>query len=127
MSAPGSTAAKIAIVLVVPVVAALAVLATSLTSGDESTAAPAAVGGTAIEIKSFAFTPTPLEVKVGATVTVVNADDTAHTVTSKAKGAFDTGTLDGGADATITVSKPGTYEYFCSIHNYMRGVIRARG
>ena len=38
----------------------------------------------------------------------------------------DTGDLDGGAQAKITIDKPGKYAYHCEIHNFMTGVIEAR-
>ena len=49
----------------------------------------------------------------------------AHTLTAD-DGSFDTGTLDGGRSARISVDAPGRYRYFCDIHNYMTGVIVAR-
>ena len=55
----------------------------------------------------------------------MNADGAAHTLTAD-DGSFDTGNLDGGASATITIDAPGRYAYFCDIHNYMTGVIEAR-
>ncbi len=56
---------------------------------------------------------------------VTNDDGTAHTVTAADK-SFDTGDLDGGATATITLAKAGTYQYFCNIHNYMTGTIEVK-
>ena len=60
--------------------------------------------------------------KVGTTITITNGDDTTHTVTA-ANGAFDTGDIDGNTTAQITVDRPGTYAYFCDIHQYMKGTI----
>ena len=57
-------------------------------------------------IKDFAFSPTPLQVKAGAALTVANDDGTAHTLTAN-DGAFDTGDLDGGAQPKITIGQPG--------------------
>ena len=54
-----------------------------------------------------------------------NADSTVHTLTADDK-SFDTGNLDGGAKASITIAKPGKYAYHCEIHNYMTGTIEAR-
>ena len=75
-------------------------------------------------IKNFAFSPKTLTVKAGSKVTVKNKDGTTHTFTAN-KGAFDTGDIDGGSSATITVKKPGTYAYHCNIHNSMKGTIKA--
>ena len=76
----------------------------------------------AVTIKGFAFSPKTLKVKAGAKVKVTNKDGTTHTFTAN-KGAFDTGDIDGGATAQITVDRPGSYSYFCDIHQYMKGTI----
>jgi plastocyanin len=77
-----------------------------------------------VTIKNFKFKPPTLKVKAGATVTVKNADDSTHTFTAN-KGAFDTGDLDGGSSAKVTITMPGTYAYHCNIHNFMKGTIKA--
>jgi plastocyanin len=114
-----------ALALIVPVIAGVAVLVTVVaTDGSSSTtAAPSSKPGT-VTIKDFAFSPDPIEVPAGSTVTVVNADGTVHTLTA-ADGSFDTGDLQGGKTATVTVAKAGTYEYFCEIHQYMTGSLKA--
>ena len=120
------TLARLPMWLVVAIVPAIAVVAVALTgfgsgSGSASASAAAAEPNT-ITIKNFAFAPQPLTVKAGTTITVTNGDDTTHTVTA-AKGEFDTGEVDGGTTAQITVDRPGTYAYFCDIHQYMKGTI----
>ena len=77
-----------------------------------------------VSIKNLAFSPKTLTVKAGAKVTVKNKDGTTHTFTAN-KGAFDTGDIDGGSSATVTVKKPGTYAYHCNIHDFMKGTIKA--
>ena len=77
-----------------------------------------------VTIKDFAFSPKTLTVKAGTKITVSNKDGTTHTFTAL-KGAFDTGDIDGGSSATVTVKKPGTYAYHCNIHNSMKGTIKA--
>jgi plastocyanin len=120
----------IALAVVVPLVALVSVVVTLNVTDDSSSAAPRAGGGsggtgTAITIKNFQYSPNPISVKVGAKLTVTNDDGTVHTLTAN-DGQFDTGDLDGGASGTITITKPGTYRYFCDIHNYMTGTIEAR-
>jgi plastocyanin len=120
----------LALAVVVPLVALVSVVVTLNVTDDSSSAAPRAGGGsggtgTAISIKNFQYSPNPISVKVGAKVTVTNDDGTVHTLTAN-DGQFDTGDLDGGARGTITITKPGTYSYFCDIHNYMTGTIEAR-
>jgi plastocyanin len=120
----------IALALVVPLVALVSVVVTLSVTDDSSSAASRDGGGsgssgTAISIKNFQYSPDPITVKVGAKVTVTNDDGTLHTLTAN-DGQFDTGDLDGGASGTITITEPGTYGYFCDIHNYMTGTIEAR-
>jgi len=111
--------------LIVPVVAAVAVIVTLTTTSTSSISATSGpVDGTAITIKDFAFSPRALRVPAGQAIKVSNTDGTAHTVTADGK-SFDTGDIDGGTTATITIDKPGKYKYFCNIHNYMTGTIEA--
>ena len=112
--------------------AALAVVALvgACGSSDEAVTAGSPGGGRneqppSLTIENFRFQPDPLVVPAGTRVTVTNRDDAAHTVTAEDK-SFDTGDVAPGAQAEIVLSKPGEVAYMCSIHNYMRGVIRVR-
>jgi plastocyanin len=109
--------------LVVPVVAVVAVVVTLNVTSEAQTASSGPPGRT-ITIKDFAYAPTPLTVHAGATITVDNADRTAHTLTAD-DGRFDTRGLDAGAHATITIAAPGRYTYHCDIHPSMTGVVDA--
>ena len=91
--------------------------------GQRFAAGPVAVS--AVDIKSFQYSPNPIVVKAGTAITVTNSDGTVHTLTSDQDGKFDTGDLDGGAKKTITIDAPGKYAYHCTIHNYMTGTIEA--
>ncbi|HET9598746.1 MAG TPA: hypothetical protein VFP65_24440 [Anaeromyxobacteraceae bacterium] len=97
---------------------------------------PAARAGDAltIVIDGFAFSPPTLEVPPGATVTVRNADEVPHSVTSeRAPGAFepgavagvsfDTGAFTGVRTFTIPETAPpgAVVPFFCSVH---RGSMR---
>ena len=92
-------------------------------SAKPSTSSSQTRGGSAVEISNFKFLPASITVKQGAGVTVTNQDSTAHTATSDNGKSFDTGTLDPGASHAISVSKPGTYAYHCSIHPFMHGTL----
>jgi plastocyanin len=100
-------------------------------SGSGASSAPpsattsgAAGAASRIVIKNFAFSPASLTVRPGATVTVVNQDTTAHTVTSDGSKSFDTGTVGPGRSATFTAPKTaGAYPYICDIHQYMKGTL----
>ncbi len=87
--------------------------------------APAAPPGATdtIVMKSFTFTPTSLTVAPGAKITVVNQDQAPHTVTANDK-SFDSGNISGGQRGEVTApTKPGSYPYLCTIHQYMTGTL----
>lgn len=97
------------------------------TTGATETTAPGGAGaaeakGGAIVIKDFEFNPDKLSAKVGDKITVTNEDSAVHTLTAKDK-SVDTGNLTEGKSATITLSKAGTVDYVCEIHDYMTGSI----
>jgi plastocyanin len=110
-------------------VAAAALLAGCGGGGDHtSTAASptrtssASAGAKDITIADFAFKPSTLTVD-GASVKVANADTAAHTVTADDGHSFDTGSIDPGSSGTFTITKPGRYQYHCSIHSFMHGTL----
>jgi plastocyanin len=77
-----------------------------------------------IHIKSFAYTGTD-SVPAGATVTVMNMDSEAHTVTAD-DGSFDA-VVKAGASTTFTApTKPGTYTYHCTYHSNMHGTLTVK-
>ncbi|MFY9674022.1 MAG: cupredoxin family copper-binding protein [Terriglobales bacterium] len=76
----------------------------------------------AITIDNFSFTPQEIKVKAGTTITWTNRDDIPHTVVST-EGTFKSKALDTDDKFTTTLTKPGTYAYFCSIHPKMTGKI----
>jgi len=71
---------------------------------------------------SNSFSPNPVEVKVGKTVTWINDDSGRHTVTSK-DGVFDSGMMGKGQSFSFTFDKAGEYPYFCSPHPNMVGTV----
>lgn len=68
-----------------------------------------------IEIKNFAFSQPDLKVKAGTTIEFVNRDTTKHNAVA-VDGSFATPLLEKDASATITLTKPGTYDYYCEPH-----------
>ena len=80
-------------------------------AGDQSAAAE-------VKIDNFSFGPTTLTVAVGTTVTWKNNDDVPHTVVSDDK-TFRSKALDTDDKFSYTFTKPGTYNYFCSVHPKM--------
>jgi plastocyanin len=68
------------------------------------------------------YSPATFNVKAGTTVTWINRDTTAHTVTSTT-GLFDSSRIDPGASFKWTFTQPGTFQYYCAYHNWMKGTI----
>ena len=77
----------------------------------------------AVQIADFAFSPGDLEIAAGTELTWTNEDPTPHTVTA-ADGAFNSGTMDPGAEFAFRFDEPGTYRYACSIHPAMLASVR---
>ena len=84
--------------------------------------AAAAVAGPRLEIKQFRFSQPALTIPVGATVTWVNQDDDAHTVTAD-DGGFTSPGLDRGERFAHEFTAPGTYAYHCALHPKMTAKI----
>lgn len=81
------------------------------------------VGPDQVLIQGFAFNPTPRTIAVGTTVTWINKDGTAHTTTNNAADAWDSGSMGANASFAHTFDTPGTFQYSCTIHPNMHGVI----
>jgi plastocyanin len=111
------------VVAIVPAMAVIAVVLTSFVSSDQSSSTGSAAGPDTIVIKNFSFSPKPITVKTGSVIAVVNDDNTTHTLTAD-NGAFDTGDLDAGRRASVTVDRAGTFRYHCTIHPFMTGTAR---
>ena len=76
-----------------------------------------------VEIKSFSFQPASITVPAGGTVTWINRDPVAHTVTAD-DGSFKSPRIAGnGGKFERTFSEPGTYKYHCTPHPSMKGEI----
>jgi plastocyanin len=89
--------------------------------GDTSAAArtgPTVKAG----MKNIAFQPSRIEIAAGTTVEWTNSDAVAHTVTAADRG-FDSGNMAPGATWRYTFTKPGTYQFFCTLHPFMKGVV----
>jgi plastocyanin len=71
-----------------------------------------------ISIAQFQFGPKTVTVPVGTTVTWVNRDDDAHTVTAD-DGSFTSAGLDRGEQFSHQFTAPGTYAYHCALHPHM--------
>jgi plastocyanin len=127
--------------LVVGIVAALGITLSIASATASISAQGAAVAATIVPNASTfmgpkgsqAFSPNPINVKVGGTVTWTNHDTQAHTVVSgtgstdpnKGK-VFDSGLttlIQPGKTFSHTFTAAGTIPYFCEIHPNMVGKI----
>lgn len=75
-----------------------------------------------IKIDNFSFTPSTVTVTPGTQVRWTNRDDIPHTVVSEDK-SFRSKALDTDDQFSYTFSKPGTYNYFCSLHPKMTATV----
>jgi plastocyanin len=90
--------------------------------GSSAAGSGASSSAVVIHISKFAY-QTPASVSPGATVTVMNMDGEAHTVTADSGSAFDT-KIDPSASSTFTAPmKPGTYAFHCTYHGNMHGML----
>jgi plastocyanin len=112
------------IALALLLVGGVAACGSSSSGGGSGSSGGAVQSGTAkVTIQGFAFHPSSLTVKAGTKVTFTNEDSTTHTATSQGDSTIDSGNLAQGQTYTVTLSKAGTYNYICTIHQYMQGSI----
>ena len=76
-----------------------------------------------VHINAEDYGPIPSGLKVGDTVTWVNDDTVAHTVTARDR-SFDLH-LNPGQKVVLTLKKDGTFPIYCIYHSTMRGVLIA--
>ncbi len=100
--------------------------------GEGGAKAPVAAATSVDEvpIADFKYVPAAISVATGTTITWTNRDSAPHTATSGASpspdGLFDTGILKKGQSKKIKLSKPGTFEYYCELHAFMKGTVTVR-
>jgi plastocyanin len=76
-----------------------------------------------VHINGADYGPLPTGLKTGDSITFVNDDTVAHTVTARDH-SFDLH-LNPGQRATLTMQKDGTFPIYCIYHSTMRGVLVA--
>jgi plastocyanin len=75
-------------------------------------------------MKNLAFLPQTVHAKVGQTVQWVNRDGPAHNVVYVSGPKFASSpTLSTGGKFTLRLTKPGTIQYICSIHPFMKATL----
>lgn len=112
-----------------------AALALALVSSVGATASDSRAGvstgdgnSASIVITNFVFIPAHLTVRPGEQILIKNQDSVAHTLTatpgSSPHASFNTGDIPPGSSKYLTAPNvTGTYQYLCSIHNFMTGLI----
>jgi plastocyanin len=105
--------------------------ATGASGGNTTTSSVSIVSG-ASTLTTDAYSPNPIQVSVGTTVTWTNNDSQPHTVTSGSNGQPDnkfnsspnfTPLLNPGQTFSFTFTEAGEYPYFCSLHPNMVGTV----
>ena len=71
----------------------------------------------------WCFSPNPIRITAGSTITWTNSTSVTHTATSTS-GAWDTGDIGAGqTSSAVAFNSPGTFSYRCSIHQSMTGTV----
>lgn len=74
-------------------------------------------------ISGMRFQPAAIRVKSGEKVTWINNASMPHTVTGRNDGKLASEQLGRGSLFNYTFKNPGTYEYYCSLHPSMKGLV----
>lgn len=105
------------------IVGAAVVLAALAGCGGDDAPAEATAS---VDIQTFLFDPDPLTVEPGTAITFTNRDKIDHTVTAGTREAPTPDVFDGrlpeqGTTFELVLDEPGTYDYFCAVHDGMTG------
>jgi plastocyanin len=76
-------------------------------------------------MRNLAYEPARIVIDAGTTVIWRNNDQVEHTVTAR-DGSFDSGIIRPGRTWQRTFARPGTYEFICTPHPFMTGVVVVR-
>jgi plastocyanin len=98
---------------------------TSASGGNSVTISP----GSSVPSNGKFFVPETLTVSKGTTVSWTNEDTTLHTVTSGSAESgnsgteFDSSYLAAGKTFQHPFNTAGTFDYYCTLHPYMKGKV----
>ena len=88
---------------------------------------PTKVSRPGCDIEDVCYIPSEIVVKKGDSVTWLNEDSSFHSVTSgvygEPTGLFDSGYLDPYEYYTLSFDEFGTYDYFCTLHPWMKAQV----
>lgn len=76
--------------------------------------------GAEVGMQDSCFSGTAHFAPSGTTITVSNDGQLPHTLTA-VDGSFDTGMVNPGSSAEMTIDEPGVYQVFCSLHGTAQG------
>ncbi len=93
--------------------------ASSTTSTSPSSGSTPSGEAPTVKIKEFKFGE-PVTIPAGGEVTWENEDAAPHNAVGDE---FKTADLQKGDSDTVTFDKPGTYDYICTFHAYMKGSV----
>ncbi|MGH7503292.1 MAG: cupredoxin domain-containing protein [Longimicrobiales bacterium] len=77
----------------------------------------------AVAMRQFRFEPEEITAAVGDTIHWINQDPVPHTATA-ADSLWDSGRIERDGQWTMVVREEGVFEYLCTYHPTMKGVIR---
>lgn len=95
----------------------------SATSGTSGT--PVSIVSGASTLTTTAYSPNPLNVTVGTTVTWTNNDNTSHTSTAN-NGQWSSPLIGAGGQFSTTFTSAGSFTYHCTIHPGMVGTVNVQ-
>ncbi len=88
---------------------------------------PTKVSRPGCDIEDICYIPSIIVVEKGDSVTWLNEDSSFHSVTSgfypEPSGFFDSGHLDPYQSYTLSFDEYGTYDYFCTLHPWMKAQV----
>jgi plastocyanin len=88
----------------------------------QSAEAPAAAE-VPVDIRDFAYSPNPIEINAGDTVTWTNQDEVPHTATGEDRDVLQSGTIAPGASFSQVFPEAGEFGFFCEFHPNMTGTV----
>ena len=88
---------------------------------------PIKVSRPGCDVEDICYIPSTIVVEKGKSITWVNEDSSFHSVTSgfygEPTGLFDSGYLDPYQSYTLSFDEFGTYDYFCTLHPWMKAQV----
>jgi plastocyanin len=100
----------------------VATLAAAILAAVPAIQAAAASAKVDVDIAKFLFAQKEITVAPGTTVVWTNRDETPHTVAAADK-SFSSKGLDTNETFEHTFAKEGDFDYICTVHPFMTGVV----